>query len=182
MAATVLPSQEYLRECFLYDPETGALTWRARPRGHFRSDARLRTWNTAFSGKPALSAVSGTGYRHGMLDMVGAKAHRVIWKMMTGADPDQIDHVNGVKTDNRWANLRDVDYPENSRNLARATNNTSGVTGVGWNRSARRWRAYIKSGGKNIHVGHFVLKDDAIAARKEAERRFGFHPNHGRAA
>lgn len=182
MVARPLPDASYLNECLAYDPLSGALTWRVRPRSHFSSDGNHSGWNKQFSGKPALSSLSGTGYLHGALDEKTAKSHRVIWKMMTGVEPDQIDHIDGSKQNNAWANLRNVDYPENGRNLRRACNNTSGHTGVGWSKQKRRWRAYIKSDGKMRCLGLHRTIEAALSARKAAERELGFHVNHGSAA
>ncbi len=182
MVARTLPSQDYLEQCFIYDATSGALTWRARPIEHFSSERMFKAWNQQFAGKPALSSRSGTGYLHGALDEKTAKSHRVIWKMVTGEDPDQIDHIDGDKFNNAWANLRNVNYPENGRNLSRASNNTSGHTGIGWNARLQKWRASIKSEGKSRHIGVYARIEDAISARKAAERALGFHENHGRAA
>lgn len=182
MVARSLPSQDYLKECFDYNEDTGLLTWKTRPAAHFKTESKSRAFNKQFAGKPALNALSGTGYRHGALDMKVTKAHRVIWKLKTGKDADQIDHINGDKTYNAWVNLRDVGYFENGRNLAKASNNTSGYTGVNWLKSRARWVASIKTHGKTYRIGSFRNIEDAAAARKAAEKRLGFHPNHGRAA
>jgi len=59
-------------------------------------------------------------------------------------------------------------------------NNTSGVTGVYWNKRDRKWQAMIKVNNKQIHLGYFEGKTEAITARKIAEIKYGFHPNHGK--
>jgi len=101
--------------------------------------------------------------------------------MATGAwPPDQIDHVNGVRTDNRIENLRSVTHAENGRNQAIPRNNTSGVMGVARRTRGKKWHAQIKVGGKQIHLGSFDDKDEAIAARAAADIEHGFHENHGR--
>jgi hypothetical protein len=182
MVARSLPSQEYLKQCFDYNEGTGLLAWKTRPAAHFKSESQSRAFNKQFAGKPALNALSCTGYRHGALDMKVTKAHRIIWKLKTGKDAEQVDHINGDKTDNSWENLRDVGYFENTRNVAKSSSNTSGAVGVGWMESKNCWRASIKSFGKSIHIGTFKRFEDALAARKKAERSLGFHPNHGRAA
>jgi hypothetical protein len=123
------------------------------------------------------------GYRRGCFQGREYYAHRVAWALHTGAWPKgEIDHINGDKADNRIANLREVTKVENSRNMPLPANNTSGHIGVAWSKSDKRWTAYIKVGGRRRYLGNFLEKDDAIAARKAAEVRFGFHPNHGRAA
>ena len=111
--------------------------------------------------------------------------HRVIWSMMRGPIPDGkvIDHIDGNRFNNRLSNLRLVSKATNNRNQRRRTDNTSGITGV-WEcpNSPYPWRAHIAHMGKNIRLGCFRTKEEAIAARKDANVRFGFHENHGRAA
>ncbi|MFD2248971.1 hypothetical protein [Pseudochelatococcus lubricantis] len=99
---------------------------------------------------------------------------------MCGADPDEIDHVNGIRSDNRFNNLRNVDHAANTRNVALHSSNTSGVIGVSWAKRECRWRASIKANNRERHIGYFRDFEDAVAARKAAERQFGFHKNHGR--
>ena len=157
-----LPSQDHLRQFFIYDPETGALTWRA-------------------GGKPALTARKN-GYLRGELSGRMALAHRVIWKLMTGDEPRQVDHINGDRADNRWCNLRDVAHQTNGRNQKKPSTNTSGVCGVGWHRGAQKWQARIRVNDRHIYLGLFDTMEEAVSVRKTAERDYGFHPNHGRAA
>jgi hypothetical protein len=110
-------------------------------------------------------------------------AHRVIWAMQTGAWPEaQIDHISGVRHDNRWLNLRSVTRAENQKNMQVRSDNTSGYSGIGWSERTRKWRTRIFVDGKEHHIGDFHDINDAIAARKAAEAEHGFHPNHGRAA
>jgi hypothetical protein len=176
-----LPSAEYLRECVDYDAETGALTWRARPPAHFANSARHKAFVSQYAGKPAFASKDGNGYLNGSLAGVsGIKAHRVIWKLVHGVDPFHIDHANGDKTDNRLCNLRNVDQSENAKNKRLLRNNTSGHMGVRFSRD-RRWLASIKIDRRDHHLGSYATKSEAILARKAAEARLGFHPNHGRA-
>lgn len=107
------------------------------------------------------------------------KLHRVI---MGVTDPSiQVDHKNHPprhehKKDNRKANLEIVTQSENSQNRSLATNNTSGVVGVSWDKRDEIWKAYIKINHHTIHLGSFIDKEDAIKARKEAEiKYFGEH-------
>jgi len=99
---------------------------------------------------------------------------------MTGCWPDHvIDHANGVKTDNRWRNLREVTQAINARNCSMSINNTSGHNGVSWDSRDRRWRAEIKINGTRVWSGRFGDPVEAAAARKDAERRFGYTARHG---
>jgi len=181
-----IPTPETLCKLLRYEPETGLLFWRKRPVEMF-SDSGCggqagvaARWNGRFAGKEALTAKHSTGYRYGMIFGHAYFAHRVIWAMETGEwPPDQIDHINGVRNDNRLVNLRAVSRAVNSKNQRRPKSNTSGVIGVCWHRTHGKWVARIKRDGKNIHLGLFTSKSDAIAARAAADIDLGFHPNHG---
>lgn len=162
-----------------YVPETGEIFWRTRSREWFTTERACSAWNGRFAGKEA-GTISRMGYSH--LSVAGRffQAHRLIWLLMTGSGaPAEIDHINGMKSDNRWSNLRAVSHAENGRNLAMAANNTSGVTGVGWNARFGKWQARIRIAGRSKSLGYFDSLEDAATARKSADERYGFHPNHG---
>lgn len=106
-------------------------------------------------------------------------AHRIIWKWLYGDEPKFIDHINQNRQDNRVENLRAVSKSENCRNTSIGKRNTSGHLGVQWDTRRKCWRAEIKVNKKNIHLGRFTTKEEAVQARKTAEREHGFHPNHG---
>lgn len=102
-------------------------------------------------------------------------AHRLIWKLVHGYDPECIDHVNGDPSDNRVSNLRSVTHQGNARNRKRPKHNSSGKTGVQRGR-ADKWRAKI--GGHSL--GSFDTFAEAATARDRAEAAHGYHQNHGR--
>lgn len=171
-----------LRELLDYDPATGEFLWRVRGENQI-SQLRIRSsWNTRYAGKPALTAKNSDGYLAGTIMSCGFLAHRVAWAYHYGEWPlGEIDHINGDRTDNRLQNLRVVTKLENARNQKRASNNSTGVTGVQWRRDSNKWRAVITVAGRHKNLGSFNKKSDAIAARRAAEREFGYHKNHGRA-
>lgn len=108
------------------------------------------------------------------------RAHRLAWLYMYGKWPNQIDHANGIYSDNRIVNLRNVTNRQNARNQCIPTNNTSGVRGVRWDKGADKWRAEIMNNeGKVEFLGKFKEKSLAVKARKDAEKRLGYHKNHG---
>lgn len=153
------------RELLSYDPETGILRWRVR-----RGPARAGTVTGCDDGKGYLVVgVGGRIYR----------AHRLAWLIRTGRWPHEIDHINGVRDDNRWCNLREVVRQENGRNQRFRCTNTSGHIGVYWNKQCAKWQAYITVSGQANYLGVFDEIDEAVAARKAAEREHGFHENHG---
>lgn len=176
-----LPSVAYLKECFDYNPESGELVWRVRPLHHFQDEVSSRLTNDRQAGKQVVSK-STNGYTRVGIEGTRYAAHRVIWKMHTGEElTGHIDHINGVRTDNRMENLRLVEgHQENARNMKRKINNTSGNTGVYFNKDRGKWVAYIKLSGVMKYLGIFTDKIDAIYARYYAEQDYGFHQNHGR--
>ena len=159
---------ETVRELLSYDPETGVFKWKVRVSkkvrigdiaGHARADGYC------------VIRIRGKFYL----------AHRLAHLMMTGSWPNgDIDHINGSTSDNCWVNLRDVSRRDNLKNSRRRNDNTSGVTGV--TRRYRKWRVEIRVNKKQIHLGSYEDFFEAVCARKSAERRYDFHPNHGRAA
>ena len=175
-----LPSQQELLALLSYCPITGMLHWRRRPVTAFSSLRVANWWNSRYAFKEAFTATDKKGYRVGAIDDVNYRASRVIYKMVHGVDPDQVDHEDGNTLNNRIHNLRDVSGSVNQKNMKTPSNNTSGHIGVCWDKKRNKWEAKIKSNGKTIHLGRFTDMADAIAARKAAEVTHNFHPNHGR--
>lgn len=176
----IKPSVSFLRECFSYNPETGVITWLPRPKLHFSTLRVFNTWHTRFCGKEA-GGLNQNGYIE--IGILGGlmKAHRVAWVISYGEYPKgDIDHINGVRNDNRLINLRDVDRKNNCRNSAIHGNNNSGISGVYWHVRDNRWVASINVEGIQKHLGYFPALIDAASARKSAEIEYGYHENHGR--
>jgi len=171
-----------LRDLLDYDPETGVLTWRERPLEYFSSEREHKRWNTRYAGTCALNCLDTTGHKHGLIFRKTFSAHRVAWAIHYGGWPWlTIDHINGDPADNRIENLRDVSHKENCRNQTVPKNNASGVLGVYWKKTRMKWCANIRIDGKTKHLGSFTDKADAVAARAEADIKYRFHRNHGRA-
>lgn len=171
-----LPSPEYLREALRYDPETGKLFWRQR------YDVPT-CWNTRWAGKEAFTTTMPNGYKQGGINNTNIRAHRVIMAMVNDEwPPEEVDHINGDRADNRLCNLRLATKSENMRNMKLPSDNTSGRIGVSWDKREGKWQAYIVVEGRKKHLGRFARKADAIAAREAAEAELGFHENHGRFA
>lgn len=167
-----LPSQDTLLALFDYRPETGFLYWRRR----CGEDQATKAFNSTQIGKRALGTPNVDGYPEGrLLGLRHIRAHRVIWKMIHGSEPMEIDHVNGDRTDNRITNLREASRSQNQRNRAFGSISKSGTAGVYWRESTRRFHVVICK----KYVGVYRTLDDAVAARKAAEKRLGFEPRHG---
>jgi hypothetical protein len=110
MATKTLPEQDVLLQLLRYDADTGKLFWRPRGEDLFpaktpaRSAALCRLWNDRYADNEAFTHIS-EGYHVGSVNGVLFKAHRVIWKMMTGNDAEQIDHQDGDRANNKFGNL-----------------------------------------------------------------------------
>lgn len=154
-------TQAELKVLLSYDAETGVLTR-----------------NT--TGLPVTRNIS-QGYIQVRLHNRLYRAHRLIWMLVYGESPNRIDHVNGDREDNRLSNLRKVSSSENSKNQRLRDDNKSGCAGVNWHSRTKRWIAQIRDRTKYVYLGCFVELSDAIAARKQAEKTFGYHENHGQA-
>jgi hypothetical protein len=154
-----------LKELLDYNPETGVFIWKV---------ANRRTKSGSVAGTLCNGYVKiGIGGKH-------YSAHRLAWLYVYGIFPKkQIDHINQDRSDNRILNLREVSTIDNGRNRVMQKNNTSGITGVQWRKSRGKWVSVIKIAGELRYLGCFSVKEDAIKARKEAEAKYGFHPNHG---
>lgn len=111
---------EFLRAILESDPKTGVLTWRARPRSHFKQQWTYERWKWRFEGKRA-GHVGVNGYRHLNLgvELGSFKAHRIVWALAHGKWPDlTIDHINGERDDNRLENLREAPPLQQGQNYS----------------------------------------------------------------
>lgn len=174
-----------LRELLSYDPGTGKLTWLERTAAHFVEGRHSAAWqarqfNSAFAGSDA-GSVGSDGYVRVWVCGRSLLAHRVAYALMMGQFPEaEMDHENGRLADNRWLNIRAVDRPTNAKNLPLRADNRTGTIGVGWYPKTRKWRVRINDAGRTVTVGSFASFERACAARSEAQRKLGFHLNHGR--
>jgi hypothetical protein len=117
-------------------------------------------------------SLHGKGYLH--LQWKGKRylVHRIIYEMAYDSIPDsyEIDHVNGIRTDNRLDNLRLATGSQNMWNSSKRKDNTSGFKGVSWDKHKQKWKAQIQIFNKNKNLGRFSTKEEAYAARLEAEK------------
>jgi hypothetical protein len=173
-----------LNELVKLDRKKWRIYWRERPEKFFPNgkcgpQANAKKWNGRFSGKEAFNTPTSHGYFAGAIFGREYKAHRVIWAIVNGEWPKgEIDHINGIKCDNRIENLRLVTPMENQRNRPMPKTNTSGVIGV--MRFWRGWKAHIGNGKTQEIIGVYDCFWRAVIARKEAEKKYGYHQNHGR--
>lgn len=152
-----------LRQIINYDPYTGMFTWAKRV-------------GRGLKGMPA-GTLANTGYIHIMVSRCGYQAHRLAWLHTTGRwPPEDIDHINGIKTDNRLSNLRECSRGQNQCNMGRKSNNTSGFKGVNRrsdrSNSARPWISCIRVKGRRIHLGRFATAQEAHAVYAAAAIKY----------
>ena len=171
-------TQERLKSLLHYSPETGVFVWNRRPRSMFKSERQQMLFNSRREGTEA-GHKTNYGYISIRIDKRPYMAHRLAWLYVYGEWPKFIDHDNRNKSDNRLCNLRNVTHSENMKNRDRQPNSTSGITGVSLIRSTGKWRAHIKHHGKWESLGNYQTIEEAAEARKAAEIKYGFHPNHG---
>lgn len=158
--------QKDLNRVFIYDPATGLLTYA----------------NDSDSGKAGQLAgyPHNEGYRSVSIGGKEYLVHRVIWFMVKGYWPFQVDHQNHDRSDNRWENLLELfESKVNQKNMSgKRKNNTSGIIGVRELPSGG-FHAFIMANRKQIGLGTYDTRELAKAARKAAEKQYGFHVNHG---
>ena len=165
MTARIL-TQARLKELLHYCPESGLFTWRVR------SSRNVKAGDVA--------GCQGNGYTQISISRKLHYAHRLVFLYIEGEMPkDGVDHINHIKDDNRWCNLRHATTSINHMNMPMGKNNTSGFIGVHWDKATSKWKASIKIDGKAKHLGRYMSLMAAIFARKKAEREFGYHENHG---
>lgn len=167
-------TQEYLKECMTYDPDTGIFTWNTRPESHFKDginqpkSATCKVWNLRWEGKDVGAIMEG--YICTSINKKMYRCHRLAFLYMEGYLPENnIDHINRVRNDNRWVNLREVSTQCNLQNCNLSSVNTSGVTGVLWDKSRNKWTARMMIRGKNLYLGRFENFEDAVMARYKEE-------------
>ena len=165
---------------FHYDADSGTLRWKYRPASTFTSLRDAEAWNARYCNLPAGSR-DELGYIRVRISSEGIFfAHRIIYKMLTGDEPDVIDHIDGNPWNNSPSNLRSVGHLENSQNSCVSVLSTTGIRGVSWEKVRKKWRACITVNRKFKHLGNFSDFGEAVKARKAAEAHYGFHENHGR--
>ena len=120
-----------------------------------------------------------TGYIKITVDNIKYSAHRLAFIYVEGEAPHEVDHINHIRDDNRWLNLRPVTHSENTRNTTMYSCNKSGFNGVDFRKDTSKWRARIRVNRRLISLGSFSSKLKAIAARRSANVLYGFHENHG---
>ncbi len=156
-------TQSRLKELLSYDPETGLFVNRIERNPRAKQGCSTGYANTI-------------GYVVIQIDREKFGAHRLAWLYMTGEWPiQQIDHINRIRSDNRFSNLRQATFAENCHNMSVACSNTSGHQGVTWHKGRQKWQAQLAVQGRHFYLGMYDDIDEAVAVRRGAVRLF--HPS-----
>jgi len=160
-------TQAYLKSRLHYDPATGVWTWISSPR-------------PGWAGKKA-GCLNAKGYIEISIDRHLYKAHRLSVLYMTGKMPeDEVDHDDGVGSNNVYGNLRPADRFQNTSNTKKPVTNTSGYKGVYPHKKNGTWCAQVSHKGVQHYLGSFeTLEDAAEAVRLKREELHAEFANHG---
>ena len=145
-------TQDLLKETFEY--KDGHLFWKkpkqrrnlSEPAGHLRKDGYV---------------IIGINGKY-------CSAHRLVFLMHHGHLPQEIDHIDGNRSNNAIENLRPATSSQNKHNAGKRKNNTSGFKGVSWRKDKDRWQAIIGINGKLKHLGFFHTAEQAHEAYCQA--------------
>ena len=143
-------TQDILKQYVVYHPDTGWFTSTGVKYSNKKEGERVGTVHKT------------KGYRY--LTLLGKtyREQRVAFLYMTGRWPEhQVDHINNVKNDNRWCNLRDVSAAVNCQNRRMYVTNKSGYKGVVWNKNTEKWQVLCRANGKQHYVGLYENKEEA---------------------
>lgn len=147
-------TQEYVRACVSYDAETGLFVARLPSASRQEGDILGALGNHGY----LTIAIAGKSYL----------AHRLAWFYVHGRWPILVDHIDRDRHNNRLCNLRECTYRENAWNVTPMQGTASGVEGVNWFASRRKWVAKISSGGVYRTLGYFDTIEEAAAVRAQA--------------
>ena len=155
-------TQKRLKEVLHYNPETGIFRWKI-------SISRSKIGDIA-------GTVNSNGYVMIGVDKIPRLASRLAFLYMIGQFPEnQMDHINRIRSDNRWINLREVTNQCNLRNTGHFCTNTSGIKGVCYDRKYDKWKAYVYIFDERFHLGQVKDLDEAVCIRLTAEQCLGWN-------
>lgn len=129
-----------------------------------------------------IGSLHGEGYRHVQIDGFKYMLHDLVYLWHYEKWPNQIDHINGNRADNRIENLRSSTYQVNASNKAIQSNNTSGYTGVSFRSTINKYEAYVWHNRKKYHCGYHNIPEEAYEARQTliaAHPEWNFTARHG---
>lgn len=153
-------SAEQLRRLLAYDPETGEFTRRVRTSNRIKVGDKVGTLREA------------DGYLCANVEGRVHLMHRLAWLYVYGKWPSRnIDHINGIGTDNRIGNLREANHEENAQNITAHKDNRTGYLGVTWSKAADGYLARIQVAGITHRLGIFPTAEEAHGAYRIAKKQ-----------
>jgi len=163
----MLITQSQLKSLLHYNQDTGLFTWLNNIKHHGKTKGKIAGYTNPLG--YTLISIKGKTYH----------AHRLAWLYIYGEIPNIIDHIDHNPTNNKIDNLRNTDTRGNMKNCSMNIKNTSGFTGVHFDKQYGKWRAMIRVNSKKVSLYSGNSKEDAIIARKKANIKYGYHKNHG---
>lgn len=166
-------SYDFVSSILDYFPESGKIYWKPRTPDMFEGKNRspehcCSIWNAKNSGKQItyknnynyiLARIYGNAYQ----------VSRIAWLLFYKEWPcDEIDHINGIRSDNRILNLRIANRSQQGFNRSIQKNNSVGLKGVSWCKIKNKWRSRTTIKRKEIFLGYFNTPEEAYAAYKKA--------------
>ncbi len=142
-----LPSKEELFHLFSYDRECGVLIWKNPP------------WNKRFLIGRIAGSLGTDGYWDIRINCTNFRAHRLIFFIETGTQPEMIDHIDGVVVRNHYSNLRESTNRKNQQN--RDTHRKGRLVGASWEKNKNAWRSRITLNKKRVLLGYFPTEFEA---------------------
>jgi hypothetical protein len=158
---------EEIRKLLHYCPKTGIFTWKQKRGGKATQGMRAGT-------------TGSRGYEMIALHKTRFRSHRLAFALVTGRWPtNEIDHINGDTSDNRWDNLREATRSQNMQNIGARKTNITGIKGISWSKGKGKWHARTRDGEKEIHVGYYdTLQEAALAVKNKREELHGNYAHH----
>ena len=160
-------TQEKLKALFDYDKNTGNF---------------IRRYTTSSNAKKNTIAgyINKDGYVKISIDGKKYLAHRLVWLYVYGYMPTQIDHIDHNRANNTLHNLRDITQKENTKNTSLRKDNTTGISGIYYDKKRKSFKVQIAKDGKDLFFGRYKNFNEAVKVRNSAYFELNYHENHGK--
>lgn len=178
-------TQELLKELVTYNKDTGEMFWKPRDGHHFTRPSSSNVFNGKWANKQ-VGSICSYGYLQTTIHIkplglkLNIKVHQLAWLYEYGTFPIGIDHLNGVRLDNRISNLREADQEINNKNMVKPSHNKSGLAGVHFDSSRNKWQVQVKKRGKRVFCKRYGTLLDACSSLISFRNSNGFSQRHGR--